>query len=371
MANLLIFILIALALPGSSAAQSVGLGLPARAPAQHEETMRIELGRTLFMDPRLSRDGTVACGTCHVPEQGFAFNALPTSIGIEGRRVRRNAPSVLNVAYNESLFHDGRVATLEEQAWGPLLAADEMGNADRAAVVARLAALPEYVATFRRAFGTGVSAEGIGAALAAYQRALISGGSRFDRWYYGNEPDALNAQEKHGFVVFRGKAQCNACHELGRQYALFTDEAFHNLGVGLPDTTTTTTSPSAVTPGARKADADAPGGKPDAGRFEVTGKAQDRFAFRTPTLRNVELTAPYMHDGSLTTLREVVDFYDRGGNGNPGLDPLMVPLFLNEQDKEDLVAFMRTLTGANVEELARQARAATPSLSTPRISPAQ
>lgn len=362
--NILAFILIALALPGAGAAQSAGLGLPERPPAHHDETLRVDLGRTLFMDPRLSRDATMACATCHVPEQGFAFNALPTSMGIEGRRVRRNAPSVLNVGYNQSLFHDGRVATLEEQAWGPLLAADEMGNADRASVVARLAALPEYVAAFRRAFGAGVSAERIGTALAAYQRSLVSGGSRFDRWYYGNETDALNAQEKRGFVVFRGKSQCNACHELGRQHALFTDEAFHNLGVGLPDAITTT-GPSAVVPGAREAVADAPGGTPDAGRFEVTGKARDRFAFRTPTLRNVELTAPYMHDGSLATLREVVDFYDRGGNGNPDLDPLMVPLFLSEQDKEDLVAFMRTLTGANVEELARQARAATTPLSTP------
>ncbi|MCW5622087.1 MAG: hypothetical protein KIS79_13355 [Burkholderiales bacterium] len=357
MANLLIFILIVL-LPGTGAAQSAGLGLPARAPAQQEETMRIELGRALFMDPRLSRDGTVACGTCHVPEQGFAFNALPTSIGIEGQRVRRNAPTVLNVAYNESLFHDGRVATLEEQAWGPLLAADEMGNADRASVVARLAVLPEYVATFRRAFGAGVSAERIGTALAAYQRSLVSGGSRFDRWYYGNEVDALNAQEKHGFVVFRGKAQCNACHKLGRQHALFTDEAFHNLGIGVPDA-------AAGDGRTSEAGSGVAGAPSDAGRFEVTGKARDRFAFRTPTLRNVELTAPYMHDGSLATWREVVDFYDRGGNGNPDLDPLIGPLFLNEQDKEDLVAFMRTLTGANVEELARQARAAAPPLSTP------
>jgi cytochrome c peroxidase len=170
--------------------------------------------------------------------------------------------------------------------------------------------------------------------------------------------------------VFRGKAQCTACHKLGKRHALFTDEAFHNLGIGFPAVPQREGVEVALAPGVstRVARAvvqsvSAPV-RPDDGRFEVTANERDRSAFRTPTLRNVELTAPYMHDGSLATLRDVVDFYDRGGNPNAHLDALMVPLYLSEQDKQDLVAFMRALTGANVQELARQARAeaSTPSM---------
>jgi cytochrome c peroxidase len=317
------------------------LGLPRI--KQRDDAARIELGRWLFMDVRLSRDGSVSCSTCHVPEQGFAVNGTRTAVGIGGSVLRRNAPSVLNAGFNEALFHDGRAATLEEQAWGPLLAPDEMGNADRAQVVARIAAVPEFVQAFRAAFAAAPSEDSLAKALGAYQRSLVAAGSRFDRWYFGHEDGALSAQEKRGFVVFRGKAQCNACHKLGREHALFTDEQFHNLGVGFP------------APG----HAEAPGQLQDLGRYEVTGAAKDRFAFRTPTLRNVELTAPYMHDGSLATLRDVVDFYDRGGNPNPGLDPLMVPLYLSEAEKAALVAFLKTLSAPNVARLAAQARRAT------------
>lgn len=339
------------------------LGLPELPQAGAATPAQVALGRTLFMDRRLSRNGTMSCGMCHVPEQGFAQNELATPVGVEGRSLRRNAPTVLNVGFNRSLFHDGRTATLEEQAWGPLLAADEMGNPDREAVVARIAALPEYRQQFAAAFGdTAASAQRIADALAAYQRSLVAGGSRFDRWYYGGEDGALDAREKRGFVVFRGKAQCNACHALGPRHALFTDEAFHNLGVGLDRAdgdVELTLAPGvrARLPRATVREVSAPL-PADAGRFEVTKAARDHAAFRTPSLRNIALTAPYMHDGSLATLREVVDFYDRAGTPNPQLDPLMLPLYLSEQDKDDLVAFMRTLTGSNVEQLAREARAA-------------
>jgi len=347
-----------------SPAEDPRLGLPALVQADTLQPARIDLGRRLFMDRRLSRNDTMSCGMCHVPEQGFAQNELATSIGVEGRSLRRNAPTVLNTGFNESYFHDGRARTLEEQAWGPLLAADEMGNPDRASVVARLSSIAQYADAFAAAFGDrGVTQERIALALAAYQRSLVSGGSRFDRWYYGNQADALTAQEKRGFVVFRGKAQCNACHKLGREYALFTDEEFHNLGVGFGPTQQDGVE-VALAPGVTTRLSDAAlrsvsqPARPDDGRFEVTGNAAERGAFRTPTLRNVELTAPYMHDGSIATLREVVDFYDRGGNANPNRDALMVLLYLSERDKQDLVAFMRALTGANVQELARQARAA-------------
>jgi cytochrome c peroxidase len=341
------------------------LGLP-RLDAAQDTAARLDLGRKLFMDRRLSRNGTMSCGMCHVPEQGFALNEMATAVGIEGRSLRRNAPTVLNSGFNGSYFHDGRAPTLEEQAWGPLLAPDEMGNPDRQAVIARIAALPDYAEPFRKAFpGEAPSAQNIALALAAYQRSLVSGGSRFDRWYFGGELGALTEQEKRGFVVYRGKAQCNACHKLGRQHALFTDEVFHNLGVGFPEPGRKRASvPVEIAPGVtasvtREAlDAISSPQPTDLGRFEVTKAEADRFAFRTPTLRNVELTAPYMHDGSLGTLRDVVDFYDRGGNPNPGLDALMVPLYLSEQDKDDLVAFMRALTSPNVPQLAAEARAA-------------
>jgi len=352
-------------------AELARLGLPDVPGAESLQPAQIELGRKLFMDRRLSRNGTMSCGMCHVPEQGFAQNELATPVGIEGRSVRRNAPSVLNAGFNESYFHDGRARTLEEQAWGPLLAPDEMGNSDRASVVARVAALSDYARPLQAVFGDAPLSEAhIGQALAAYQRSLIAGGSPFDRWYYGGEDEALDAQQKRGFVVFRGKAQCTACHKLGKRHALFTDEAFHNLGVGFPTAAQRESVEVALAPGvsARVAQSvvqsvSAPI-QPDDGRFEVTADERDRSAFRTPTLRNVALSAPYMHDGSLATLREVVDFYDRGGNQNDNLDALMVPLYLSEQDKQDLVAFMRALTGANVHELARGARAeaSTPSL---------
>jgi len=342
------------------------LGLPSLAAVDVKAADRIALGRKLFMDRRLSPNVTMSCGMCHVPEQGFAVNELTTAVGIEGRSLRRNAPTVLNVGFNTSLFHDGRTAALEEQAWGPLLAIDEMGNPSREAVVARIRQLPDYAGWFERAFPVdGLSPDTIGAALAAYQRSLVSGGSRFDRWFFRGEADALTASERRGYVLFRSKAQCSACHDIGAQHALFTDNEFHNIGVGVPTGDRAASQVNVqLAPGVETKVSvgmlDTLFGAPakDEGRFEVTRLEKDRFAYRTPTLRNVELTAPYMHDGSLATLRDVVDFYDRGGNSNPGLDKFMTPLFLTEREKEDLVAFMRSLTGANVGQLAAEARAA-------------
>jgi cytochrome c peroxidase len=340
--------------------------LPSLAAADERAADRIALGRKLFMDRRLSRNGTMSCGMCHVPEQGFAVNELTTAVGIEGRSLRRNAPTLLNVGYNTSLFHDGRARTLEEQAWGPLLAADEMGNSSRSTVADQIARLPDYAGLFERAFpDLGLSPDTIGAALAAYQRSLVSAGSRFDRFFFKGEVGALSASERRGYVLFRGVAHCDACHTLEGNNTLFTDNEFHNLGVGLGKEDRSSAQVSVqLAPGVETkvsvAMLDSLFRAPakDEGRYEVTRVEKDRFAYRTPTLRNVELTAPYMHDGSLATLRDVVDFYDRGGNQNPGLDDFMLPLFLTERQKEDLVAFMRALTGANVEQLARAARAA-------------
>lgn len=342
------------------------LGLPAIAAPDLAAAERIALGRKLFMDRRLSRNDTLSCGMCHVPEQGFTVNELTTAVGIEGRSLRRNAPTVLNVGFNTSFLHDGRAATLEEQAWSPLLASDEMGNTSRDDVIGQIASLPDYAGLFEKVFPeSGISSETVGAALAAYQRSLVSGGSRFDRWFYLGEAGALSNAERKGFNLFRGRAQCTACHEVTGKHALFTDNAFHNIGVGAtrPDRATATVNvrlAQGVETRVAVGMLDKLFGAPsiDEGRFEVTGIDKDRFAYRTPTLRNVELTAPYMHDGSLASLRDVVDFYDRGGIPNPGLDKKMLPLFLTEQEKENLVAFMRSLTGANVKQLIKEARAA-------------
>jgi cytochrome c peroxidase len=342
------------------------LGLPALHATDQRTDERIALGRKLFMDRRLSRNGTMSCGMCHVPEQGFTVNELATAVGIEGRSLRRNTPTVLNVGLSTSFFHDGRAETLEEQVWGPLLAADEMGNATRAEVIDRIGGFSDYASPFERAFpGRRLSPETVGAALAAYERSLESGGSRFDRWLFRGEAAALSEAERRGYGLFRGKARCSSCHEIGVQHALFTDNAFHNTGVGVARVDRSVAqidvqlAPDVQTKvSARMLDELFGAPSRDEGRYEVTKVDKDRFAYRTPTLRNVELTAPYMHDGSLATLREVVDFYDHGGNPNPRLDQLIVPLFLSEHEKDDLVAFLRTLTGSNVGRLAAQARAA-------------
>jgi cytochrome c peroxidase len=349
-----------------AAAGDARLGLPAvgsRADSLLAE--RAALGRKLFMDRRLSRNGTMSCGMCHVPEQGFAAVEMAKAVGIEGRSLRRNAPTLLNVAFHRFLFHDGRERSLEAQAWRPLLAADEMGNDTREGVVVRIAALPEYTDLFERAFPRqGLAAETVAAALADYQRTLVSGGSRFDRWFYGGESAALTAEERHGFELFAGRAHCVSCHTFGRYDALFTDHSYHNTGLGWARATRRGEVAVPLAPGVEtrvsvQAMAELFGAEPaDEGRFEVTGHQADRFAYRTPSLRNVALTPPYMHDGSLPTLEDVVEFYDRGGIDNPGKDPLVYALELDAAEKRALVAFLRTLTGENVEELAAQARAA-------------
>ena len=219
--------------PAPGPAGSLGLP-PLSVPADNPLTpATIALGRKLFLDRRLSPNATMSCAMCHVPEQGFTSNELRTSVGIEGRSVRRNAPTLLNVAYQQRLFHDGREVSLEDQIWGPLLAANEMGNPSIGYVLDRLRSLPDYAGLFERAFaGRGVSALLVGQALAAYQRTLVAGDSRFDRWRYGGDAAALNETEQRGFALFVGRARCASCHTVGEQDALFTDHGFHNTGIG-------------------------------------------------------------------------------------------------------------------------------------------
>lgn len=319
------------------------LGLPMATnlavPGDHAK--QIELGRRLFLEPHLAEDGVISCSTCHIPEHGFSQNALPTSTGRGGQRLRRNAPSLLNVAIAKSLFHDGRELALEDQIWGPLLSEQEQWNPSAEDVVSRLRARSEYDTAFRSAFaGQRVSKQLISAALAAYERSLVAAGSPFDQWYYGKVENALSSGARAGFDVFRNSG-CSHCHIVENDYATFTDDTYRNTGVEWARINGQL--------GERKS-------VPDVGRFEVTGREVDRHAFRVPTLRNVALTFPYMHDGSLATLREVVDFYDGGNGDDAQRDSHLRKLNLTELQKRQLIAFLESLTSGNAETLAKQAR---------------
>ncbi len=330
---------------------SLGLpAMPAPKPAQ------VALGRALFFERGLSVNGTLSCAMCHVPEQGFTANELRTSVGMEGVSLRRNAPTLLNVAHVKQLFHDGRASSLEQQALIPIVHPKEMANPSLAAVVRRVASWPAYKPLFQQAFGTPQpSSTRIAQALAAYQRTLVAGGSRFDRWRYGGERDALSAKEQRGFGLFQSQG-CASCHRLGESNALFTDHRFHNTGIqarsdalGKHDVTVelipglrTTMSPAEVARVGVPDDA-------DLGRQEVTGRAADTRAFRTPSLRNVALTAPYMHNGALATLNEVLEHYSVGGwPADAAQNARIKPLALTHEERDALVAFLESLTAESL-----------------------
>lgn len=345
------------------------LGLPA-VPVPEDNPVtdaKIALGRKLFFDRRLSLNNTFSCAMCHIPEQGFTSNEMALAVGIEGRSVRRNAPTLYNVAYLRRLFHDGREYSLEHQTWSPLLAHNMMGNPSFATVIDKLRRIPDYQGLFEAAFeGAGPGMETIGRALASYQRTLLSANSPFDRWYYGKDEQAVGEAAKRGFRLFAGKAGCSSCHRVGEDHALFTDSAMHNTGLGWYNAmekpagnTRVQVSPgvyldvdTSIIDSVRE---ETPG---DVGLYEVTQNPADRWRYRTAGLRNVALTAPYMHDGSLESLRDVVAFYNRGGYANENLDPLIRPLDLSAAEVDDLVAFLGSLTGDNTGTLVSDAFAA-------------
>lgn len=346
------------------------LGLPAIAvPRDNPLTKaRIDLGRKLFMDRRLSPNDTMSCGMCHVPEQAFTSNELGGAVGLEGRSVRRNSPAIYNVAYFSRLFHDGREFSLENQIWGPLLARNEMGNPSPGSVIEKIRSLRDYDGLFETAFaGRGPEMQTIGEAIAGYERTMVSGNSRFDRWHYGGQRDALNEREQSGFELFSGKAGCAVCHTVGERHALFSDEKFHNTGIGYERSMARTDSYRVeIAPGvyaqisAAAVRSVSEPAQNDVGRYEITLDPKDRWAYKTPSLRNVALTAPYMHDGSFGSLEDIVEFYDRGGVDNPEKSPLIRPLKLDTAEKGALVSFLKTLTGDNIDTLAADARAAAP-----------
>lgn len=330
----------------------------------------VALGRKIFFDRRLSLNGTISCGMCHVPEQAFANNELATAVGFEGRTVKRNSPTLINIGALQVLFHDGRDEALETQFVGPLVAANEMANPSVGQVVMRLRSLPDYAGMFEKAFGAPASLDSIGASLAAYQRSLVGGPSRFDRWRYLGESDALSEEERRGFALFTGKAGCAQCHTIAERHALLTDQRFHDTGYlwrreqqrQWPESAELVEVVPGVSYQLSRALIDSVGEtRPsDLGRYEVTLDPADSWKLRTPSLRNVALTSPYMHDGGLRTLADVVAFYDRGGEPHDGQSPHVRPLGLTDEESRALVTFLGTLTSSGLDELAREARVAPP-----------
>ena len=339
------------------------LGLPRRNIEQKESPMA-NLGGELFFDRRLSINNTISCAMCHIPAQGFTSNELGTSVGFEGRTVRRNAPTLLNVGYLKKLFHDSRENSLEQQVWSPLLSANEMANPSIGFVVSKLKDLPGYRQKFEKIFAQGITMNTIGLALSAYERRLIAGGSDFDYYYYLGQKEALKSSARRGLSLFKGKAKCVLCHTIADDYALFSDEAEHNTGIGYAASMYPKESNRTINIGSDfilEFDLSAVSASTerkfnDLGRYEITLDPDDRWRYRTPSLRNVALTAPYMHDGSIQSLEEVIDFYEVGGVPNPLIDPLLQPLELSDGEKEDLVAFLRSLTSRFAETVIATSR---------------
>jgi cytochrome c peroxidase len=292
--------------------------LPAPGPVPTgnvRDAAKIELGKQLFFDGRLSRNNQVSCAYCHIPGSGFS-DPHPTSLGVDDLIGGRQAPTILNAAFSPLLFWDGRAKSLEEQTLGPIQNPVEMAETLEHLVV-KLRTVKGYRRQFRNVFGAEISPQGIANAVAAFARTLISTNSAFDRYSLGNK-QAMNQAAIRGMALFKDKARCILCHNGPN----FTDNQFHNLGV------------PQVGPL-----------KTDLGRYDVTSRERDKGAFKTPTLRSILETAPYMHDGVFLGLDEVIDFLDRGGGPNPNLSPLIKPLGLTQEEKADLLAFLEALTG--------------------------
>ena len=311
---------------------------------------KILLGKELYFDKRLSLDGTVSCATCHDPAAAFTSKEA-LAIGINGQKGTRNAPTLLNSIFSESYFWDGRVRTLEEQVKQPLLNPAEMGMKDEAALIKRLNSIDEYRLRFRRIFPrTGINLETVAKAIAAYERTLLSNDAPFDRFIAGDR-NAISEHQRRGWELFRGKAKCIECHAFSTSSPIFTDFKFYNTGIAARSQDLEDSHRRAekirLSRRSDKLDSSLLAHQPefsDLGRFLVTNELKDIGAFKTPTLRDVELTGPYMHNGSIKTLLEVVRFYNRGGEKNPNLDEKMRILNLNDEEMSDLVEFLRSLT---------------------------
>lgn len=341
------------------------LGLPRIVvPANNPITpAKVKLGDKLFHDQRFSSTGKIACATCHNSKTGFTDAPLKTSKGIEGKTGTRNSPTVLNAALGEAQFWDGRSPTLEDQALHPFTNPVEMNLPNHQPIVDIVKTDPDYQAMVKEAFQiepSSVTITHVTQAIAAFERTMVAGDSKFDRWFYGGDEKALNAQEKRGYALFIGKARCVSCHVIEQTQASFTDHQFHNIGVGVNKISKDI--PGLVTHYLKAAKTKAQVDvevltdprSSELGRFAVATTFDGLGAFKTPTLRNIALTAPYMHDGSIATLEKVMEHYNNGGVTKPG-DPVseylsggIRPLDLTPAEQKDVVAFMKALTSSTL-----------------------
>ena len=331
----------------------------ASAPPENPQTPeKIALGEKLFFDGRLSVDGTVACSTCHDPARAFT-DGRPVSIGVKGRSGQRNSPTILNALYNVAQFWDGRAKTLEEQAALPITNPSEMGQPSLDAAVAQIAAVPEYQQAFLRVFGRPINATDVVRAISSYERTQFAFDSPFDLFMAGDQT-AISGSAKRGWELFNTKAGCNKCHALSedkRDATFFMDKDFHNIGIGIVrhDVVALACKAEQEIDSGKITDVDLAAIQSETsvvGRFLVTKKAKDIASFKTPSLRNVLVTAPYFHDGSQATLWDLVDHYNHGdGTRDPWLDEDMQPLALSESEIDDMVAFLATLTSAQYQQL--------------------
>jgi cytochrome c peroxidase len=294
--------------------------VPADNPLTKE---KIELGRAIFFDKRMSKDNTIACASCHMAKKGFA-DGMPVSTGIKGLKGGRSAPVSFNRVYSKAQFWDGRAATLEDQSIGPFANPIEHGFANHDEMVAKMKKMPGYRKLFQEVFGGEITIQDVGRAVASFQRTVLSGNSAVDKYDIGGDQNVLSDSAKRGLELFRGKARCTRCHSGFN----FTDEKFHNLGIGWDDN------------------------KVDLGRYMETKNPEDIGAFKTPTLREIARTAPYMHDGRFKTLEEVVKFYNQGGVKNPHQDNTIIPLEMTDDEQQDLVAMLKSLNGEGWQHVA-------------------
>jgi cytochrome c peroxidase len=353
---------------GGEQAERPALGLPpVPVPADNPQTAaKITLGAQLFNDTRFSSTGEVSCATCHAPEKAFTDSPLKTSEGINKLTGTRNAPTVINAVYMTTQFWDGRSPSLEDQALHPFVNPVEMGLKDHEPILEIVRTDPAYAAQFESVFGKKgeqITMKEVTQAIAAFERTQVVGNTPFDRWFYGGEADAMTTSQKRGYEIFINEGRCVSCHVIEQTQALFTDNRFHNIGVGIndiqgdvPDLAGEFLRAEATL---SEVDVKVLSDKrtSELGRFAVSRGFDDLGSFKTPTLRNIAVTAPYMHDGSLATLRDVVVHYNNGGvtkEGDPVNDFLsggIRPLDLTDKDIDDLVAFMEALTSPEYAHL--------------------
>jgi cytochrome c peroxidase len=346
------------------------LGLPpVPIPVNNPQTPeKIALGDRLFNDERFSSTGEVACATCHEAGKAFTDSPMSVSEGINKLTGTRNAPTVVNAAYNKTQFWDGRSPDLEDQALHPFLNPVEMALPNHDALLAMVRADKEYVTAFKDVFGlkaADITMTEVTQAIAAFERTQVAGNSPFDRWYFGGEVDAMSVSAQRGFDLFLTDGRCISCHVIEQDQAVFTDHRFHNIGVGINDMQDRILAVATAFQRKKLDDPDldidiealTDANVSELGRFAISDELSDVGSFKTPTLRNIAKTAPYMHDGSIETLRDVVTHYNNGGVTNEG-DPVNAfisggirPLDLTDEQIDDLVAFMEALTSPEYEEM--------------------